>query len=211
MENNYFYINANSISKELCKKIIDMFDSDENKYEGVTFGGLNKNIKDTNDLMIPNSPNESGFDKWTKIQKFLENELAKNTREYVKILDDLINKNHKKENTSREYYTFGKKPLINDKFMIQMYTKQKGRYIYHDDFHNDYKNKRYRVVTYLWYLNTVEEGGETEFWGTHTIKPETGKLLLFPASWTFPHRGKIPLSHDKYIITGWLYYLQEQL
>jgi len=188
-----------------------MFESDENKYEGVTFGGLNKNIKDTNDLIIPNSPNKTGFEKWSKIHKFLENELAKNTREYVKILDDLINKNHKKENNSREYYTFSKKPLMNDTFMIQRYTKQKGRYIYHDDFHNDYKNKRYRVVTYLWYLNTVEEGGETEFWGTHTIKPETGKLLLFPASWTFPHRGKIPLSHDKYIITGWLYYLQEQL
>jgi hypothetical protein len=205
MENNYFYINSNSISKELCKKIIDMFDLDKNKYEGVTFGGLNKNIKDTQDLVIPNTPNISGFDKWSKIQKFLEKELAKNTREYVKILDDLINKNHNKENTARDYYTFGKRPLINDSFMIQKYTKQKGRYIYHDDFHNDFEKKRYRVFTYLWYLNTVEEGGETEFWGTQTIKPETGKLLLFPASWTFPHRGKMPISNDKYIITGWLY------
>lgn len=204
MENNYFYINHNSISKELCKTIRDMFDSDENKYEGITHGGLNKNVKDTQDLVIPNTPNKTGFDKWAKIHKFLEKELAKNTKEYVKFLDDLVIKNHEKENTNSEYRTFGN-VLSNESFMIQRYTKQKGRYIYHDDFRSDYDNKKYRVITYLWYLNTVEEGGETEFWGTHTIKPETGKLLLFPASWTFPHRGKMPLSHDKYIITGWLY------
>jgi hypothetical protein len=204
MENNYFYINPNSISKELCKTIRGMFDVDNNKYEGVTFGGLNKNIKDTQDLLIPNTPNKIGFDKWSKIHKFLEKELAKNTKEYIKILDDLVVKNHEKENTTSEYKTFGN-VLLNQSFMVQKYTKQKGRYIYHNDFRSDYESKKYRVITYLWYLNTVEEGGETEFWGTHTIKPETGKLLLFPASWTFPHRGKMPISHDKYIITGWLY------
>ena len=204
MEDKYFYINSTSISKELCKTIINMFDSDKNKYEGVTFGGLNKNIKDTQDLVIPNIPNQTGFDKWSKIQKFLEKELAKNTKEYTKILDNIVNMNHEKENTHNVYNTFGNS-LSNESFMVQRYTKQKGRYIYHNDFRSDWQNKKYRVITYLWYLNTVEEGGETEFWGTHTIKPEAGKLLLFPASWTFPHRGKIPLSHDKYIITGWLY------
>jgi Rps23 Pro-64 3,4-dihydroxylase Tpa1-like proline 4-hydroxylase len=204
MENNYFYINKNSISKELSKIIINMFESDKNKYQGVTFGGLNKNIKDTEDLLIPNTPDKSGFDKWKKIQMFLEKELAKNTKEYVKILDNIVNMNHEKENTDSEYKTFSNL-LSNELFMIQRYTKQKGRYIYHNDFHSDFEKKKYRIITYLWYLNTIEEGGETEFWGTHTIKPEAGKLLLFPASWTFPHRGKMPLSDDKYIITGWLY------
>ena len=204
MESNYFYINQTSISKELCKTIINIFNSDNNKYEGVTSSGLNKNIKDTQDLVIPNTPDKPGFDKWCKIYKFLEKELTKNTKEYIKILDECVIKNHEKENTTSEYRTFGDF-VTNDSFMVQRYAKQKGRYIYHNDFRSDYPAKKYRVSTYLWYLNTVEEGGETEFWGTHTIKPETGKLLLFPASWTFPHRGKIPLSHDKYIITGWLY------
>ena len=204
MENNYFYINKNSISKELCKTIITMFDSDKNKYEGLTLGGLNKNVKDTQDLIIPNAPNKTGYDKWSKIHKFLEKELSKNIKEYIKILDEMVN-NHEKENTTIGYRTFENNILTHQSFVIHRYTKQIGRYIYHNDFVSDFEEKKYRVITYLWYLNTVEEGGETEFWGTHTIKPETGKLLFFPASWTFPHRGKIPLSHDKYIITGWLY------
>lgn len=206
MENNYFYINPTSISRELCKTIINMFDSDNNKYEGVTFEGLNKNVKETHDLVIPNIPKKTGFDKWNKIHKFLEKELSENIKEYIKILDNVVNLNHEKENTTSVYHTFDIDKLTNESFMVQRYTKQKDRYIYHNDFRNHWESKKYRVITYLWYLNTVEEGGETEFfWGTHTIKPETGKLLLFPASWTFPHRGKMPLSHDKYIITGWLY------
>jgi len=204
MESNYFYINQSSISQELCKTIINIFDSDNRKYEGVTFGGLNKNIKDTQDLIIPNSPEKPGFDKWNKIRNFLDKELAKNTKEYIKILDELVNKNHEKENTVYEYTTFGDF-VTNESFMVQKYTKQKGRYIYHNDF-SCINEKKYRVITFLWYLNTVKEGGETEFWGTHTVKPEAGKLLLFPASWTFPHRGRMPLSDDKYIITGWLYH-----
>jgi len=204
MEKNYFYINSNSLSPELCKKIIEMFNNDENRYEGITAGGLNKNVKDTRDLVIPNSPQKTGFDKWQKIHKFLEKELAQNLKEYVKNLDNLVINNHEKENTTFTYKTFGN-ALSNENFMVQKYKKQKGRYIYHNDFSSDYKEKKYRVITYLWYLNTVEKGGETEFWGNYTVQPETGKLLLFPASWTFPHRGKMPISQDKYIITGWLY------
>ena len=70
--------------------------------------------------------------------------------------------------------------------------------------------QQYRVITFLWYLNTVEEGGETELLGSVNIKPERGKLLLFPASWTFPHRGKMPISHDKYIVTGWFHVSKDQ-
>jgi hypothetical protein len=51
----------------------------------------------------------------------------------------------------------------------------------------------------------VNIGGETEITGYIKIKPKTGSLLLFPATWTYPHCGKMPISNDKYIITGWVY------
>jgi hypothetical protein len=31
-----------------------------------------------------------------------------------------------------------------------------------------------------------------------------GKLILFPSTWTYLHRGVSPLFKDKYISTGWL-------
>jgi hypothetical protein len=98
-----------------------------------------------------------------------------------------------------------------DEFMIQKYNKLDGKYIYHNDSFVDFNKTRYRVFTYLWYLNTVTEGGETEFWGSYKIKPEAGKLILFPACWTFPHTGKMPISNDKYIITGWIYVNENKL
>jgi hypothetical protein len=43
---NYFYINQNSLSKELCNDIINYFEIEETgKYEGNTGGGLRKDIK----------------------------------------------------------------------------------------------------------------------------------------------------------------------
>jgi hypothetical protein len=88
--------------------------------------------------------------------------------------------------------------------LIQKYDKNKGKYIYHNDSRIDYKNKKTRMFTFIWYLNDVYEGGETEFINFKII-PERGKLVIFPASFVFPHCGNMPVSDDKYILTGWVY------
>ena len=112
---------------------------------------------------------------------------------------------YKKENNHDVGFKILGGSLHFDHFMIQKYKKNKGKYIYHDDFHCDSVKDRYRVITFIWYLNNIDEGGETEFWGDYKIKPKKGKLIFFPACWCFPHRGKTPISDDKYIITGWFY------
>jgi hypothetical protein len=56
----------------------------------------------------------------------------------------------------------------------------------------------------LWYLNTLEEGGETDFYNRGMVKAQEGKLIIFPACWTYPHAGVMPISDNKYIITGWI-------
>lgn len=61
-----------------------------------------------------------------------------------------------------------------------------------------------KLVTML-YLNTVQEGGETEFLYLHRrIQPRQGRLLIFPGAFTHTHRGNPPLTGDKYILTSWL-------
>jgi len=190
----YIYTAPNSIPKELCDDIISYYyEEGDNRYTGVTFSGVNPKIKDTLDFIIPvNVPITS---KWFKINNFLNKELSTHLRKYM---------NHVTKNN--EYELFDTNYFTETSFMIQRYLQNKGKYIYHHDFSIDFHEKKHRVITYLWYLNDVEEGGETELWGgEYKIKPEKGKLLLFPADWSFPHRGNMPISNNKYIITGWLY------
>ena len=202
---NYFYINKNSLSIELCKEIINLFEMEQfDKYEGVVAGGLNKNVKDTIDFLIP-TKNANNKPHWIKIRTLLDKELTNNVKEYIK---DINNSLTIEEQNSQYKYQLFTNAVSFETMQMQRYTKNKGRYIYHEDFSCDWAKKKYRVLTFLWYINDVEEGGETEFWASHRIKPEAGKLLLFPATWTYPHRGMMPISNDKYIVTGWIY-LQE--
>ncbi len=54
------------------------------------------------------------------------------------------------------------------------------------------------------YLNTIEEGGETEFlYINKRIKAEKGRLIIFPAAFTHTHRGNPPIGQDKYIVSTW--------
>lgn len=62
-----------------------------------------------------------------------------------------------------------------------------------------------RVLGWMVYLNDVPDGeGETEFiWQKLRVKPEAGKFLIWPASYTHTHRGNPVYSCNKYIATGW--------
>ena len=69
-----------------------------------------------------------------------------------------------------------------------------------------------RFVAFLFYLNTVEIGGETQFGKDQahpcvTIPAVTGRLLMFPPLWTHPHWGCKVTSGPKYIVSGYLHYL----
>ena len=54
------------------------------------------------------------------------------------------------------------------------------------------------------YLNTIKEGGETEFlYQNKRIKAVQGTLLIWPAGYTHVHRCNPPIGQDKYILTSW--------
>ena len=63
-----------------------------------------------------------------------------------------------------------------------------------------------RFITGFIYLNEPE-GGETVFPGLDlSVAPETGKLIVFPPLWPFPHEGRPPRSSPKYILHTYLCY-----
>lgn len=69
----------------------------------------------------------------------------------------------------------------------------------------------HRYLVFLWYLNDVEEGGETEFCDLGIQVPaRAGKLLVFPPYWMFQHAGRPPISGDKYILSMYLLFPQQR-
>ena len=61
-----------------------------------------------------------------------------------------------------------------------------------------------RHLAFQTYLNTVDDGGETEFvYQQYKCKAVKGKTLIWPADWTHSHRGIVSSTESKYIITGW--------
>lgn len=61
-----------------------------------------------------------------------------------------------------------------------------------------------RHLVFMTYLNTVTDAGGTEWYHQDLyINPVQGKTVIWPADWTFTHRGIPSPTQEKYIITGW--------
>ena len=90
---------------------------------------------------------------------------------------------------------------------IQKTAPTQGYHFWHCE-HDAIGDGNDRILSWILYLNDVEEGGETEFlYQSLRFKPKAGTFLLFPAHFTHTHRGNPPLSGVKYIATGWIQYL----
>ena len=195
----YIYQKENAISLELCKEIIELYESMPNKYFGHTASGIQRNIKNTIDYNIPIKSSKWAtkyeYDLWKNISNLLLKTLNNNIEKY---LNDI--------SMCYEYPNY--KNIFVDTLLMHKYESGCGEYKVHTD--NECKNLENnipvdRIVTFIFYINDVYEGGETEIWKNTKIIPKAGKLLLFPACWTFPHAGKMPISNNNYIITGWFY------
>ena len=89
--------------------------------------------------------------------------------------------------------------------LMKRYLKGVGGYhAYHEDQGEDAPHTL-RALVIMFYLNTVKEGGETEFYHQNLkVSPEKGKVVIFPTYFTHLHRGNIPISEDKYICNFWV-------
>jgi hypothetical protein len=88
---------------------------------------------------------------------------------------------------------------------IQKTLPGQGYHLWH--FEQDRRESANRICAWGLYLNTVEQGGETEWlYQSMRIPAEQGSLVLWPAAYTHVHRGNPPLSGEKYLMTGWVEY-----
>lgn len=93
-------------------------------------------------------------------------------------------------------------PLTSDLVMKRYRPGVEERFQLHFDAIHHVSN-RYLVL--LWYLNDVDEGGETRFPQLdHRVRARAGTLLMFPPYWMYQHEGVAPVSGDKYILSTYL-------
>ena len=183
--NDFVYIQKNELNKSFCEHVIDKFEKDDRKKQGIVGGGLRTDIKRSTDLSITHS---SGYEEEDKI--FYDN-LNKNILNYEKTRGKIYHKFILEETATQKVEDSG--------YQIQR-TKPGEYYVWH----HDQASFRSRRLTYIWYLNDIHDGGYTQFNTGLQIQPEVGKIMIFPALWPWMHRGYPPKTETKYIVTGWL-------
>jgi len=189
-----------ALTKEFCEKLIKLFEDpgvQRLASPGSTIGGENVEVKNSLDLDILGRPD---FDDFT-------NELARVSNENIeKYIWQWDNPDDFKFDSNLLFGADGTHyPIWN----VQKYAKGKGHY---KGWHCESvagarvkEGRHYRVMTSMFYLNDVEEGGETSFlYSGLKVVPKAGTFLCWPATWPWIHSGAVPTSNDKYIVTTWL-------
>ena len=173
----------NALPEKLCNEMIRRYEQDNNKkVEGVFQSGDEMirvpSVKGSLDLTL-DGPN------WSDINNDIIKYLRLHMDSYLNFL--------KYGFPEQEIHALGN--IINlQKFKIDDFEIQKTRkndnYKWHYDDIYICSNTCVQLRI-IYYLNTLDyhEGGTTKFYNGRSIKPEVGKLLIFPASWTYIHSG----------------------
>ena len=175
-----------ALELNFCKEVIQKFNKDKRVIEGQVGSEpgkecLNKSIRQTQIL------NLSCFEDWKYEDNVFFTSLSGHLEEYLNYVNKIFHK------------TPFDCPPVDSGYEIQK-TIPAGFYKWHIDTINN--TVPMRKLTYMWYLNSCEEGC-TEFAFGQKIKPEAGKLLIFPSTWPYVHQGTPPKT-TKYVCTGWL-------
>lgn len=171
-----------ALSPDLCRRIVERFEASEaHHYEG-RIGQTQikaRDVKRSTDMTVSDKP------EWKDVDKIFFRSLAAALKPV------------------REHFPFFRGPFKDMGYAIQR-TSPGGYYHWHID--GGSHEFSYRQLVAVWYLNDVAgPGGETEFlYQKLKIRPEAGKLLLFPPFWTHEHRGVTLEQGVKYIATTWV-------
>lgn len=190
----FIYECEDFLPRELCEKLIKGFESNpEQQVVGQTHGGYNPYFKRSTDMKLSDV---HGIDKYTfdKIMDYM----YRSIKQYIQYCTE-----ESKADKGRG--------LIEDiisKSYIDVPQIQRSK---PGDFYRWHMDatliKGSRLLTYIVYLNDMEDdcGGTTDFLCGKSIKPKTGKLVVFPATWTYFHRGKRVEKGVKYILTSFVW------
>ena len=171
--------------KNICDDIVNLFESADVERRATS----------------NNKPRLTQFN-FTK-KSYLNEELHKTICQYLLSAVDHYRFNIK------SFYTFAPKNLYFEHFRVKRYKSEDADQF---DTHVDVGSvsDECRYLSFMWYLNDVVDGGETEFAELDLkIQPEAGALIMFPPIWMFPHKGHLLNSGKKYLLSTYLLYPEQ--
>jgi len=194
-ETNFISIYDNALTSKECESLIDYFESDDEfwsiRQEGKSFshsesGSVNKEMKDSQDrsMFVEIGGNYQ--------DNLINNIIAKSINKHIE--------KYKEENPEIDRLnSWAVRPAYN----LQKYKPGGGYHILHCENYNTGPHHN-TILVWMYYLNTVKEGGGTYFSNFDlTINAVEGRLVLWPPYWTHMHKGVVSKTFEKYIATGW--------
>ena len=176
-EKNFISIYDNALTSAECKFIRDYHDSDDYLLSIRQEG-----------MTLSDTVNK----EWKDQNNRVNNIIAKSIKEHIE--------KYKEENPELNLLN---KWVIRDNYNLQKYSPGGGYHILHCENYNT-GNHRTNILAWMYYLNTVREGGGTYFSNFDlTVNAEEGRLVIWPAYWTHFHKGIVSKTYEKYIATGW--------
>jgi hypothetical protein len=219
--NDFIKVIDKALSADLCQRIIAIFDNSVHLQIGKTGGGVDKSKKDSTDVSIQRHKEFAPIQQ--EVFAATSQHLVKYFEEYFFALIGPIALTIKHPVTgqptaltSKNFAEIGRTKaadLVQYLFRLgeinaQKYEVNKGGYPYwHSEVYpqSNSTDALHRNLLFMFYLNDVDEGGETEFYYQNAkIKPKAGRMVIAPAGFTHTHRGNVPTSNDKYILTSWV-------
>lgn len=185
----------NFLPESLCKRLIDNFEKYPDKKTGVvSYDGVTSIIPELKNSTEVCTCCTHGFENEHKeCKKYLD--------QAIRLYQLCLEKEYDYKQVKHTFETIIDEDILNYNYPTVIQKQTKGsKYAWHFDGGFDCKDFILMIV----YLNTLEpyEGGCTEFGHGRKIRPECGKIMICPASWTYPHCGNEVKGDAKYILTG---------
>tara|TARA_B100000282_G_scaffold263058_1_gene212854 strand:- start:151 stop:735 length:585 start_codon:yes stop_codon:yes gene_type:complete len=184
------YEKKNTLDKEVCDGMISWY---ENK---VSTGNTKKNYTNTSKFGRKDSSISlcQQFDSFKPFYNKINSIIHEHVERYFK--------KWRIEGNTNNYNITG--------YKLQKSTKGGGFTTWHSELDIfrlspiDFFKSCRRFGVWMVYLNNTDSGYTDFMHQKLSVKPETGKLVIWPAYFTHTHRANPDLKEDKYIITGWL-------
>lgn len=197
MSGNFIREYKNQFPDSFCDQLIGLLEDNDktgNAHQGASGkNNLNIGVKNSVDLdLLPDHTPGADQQLFLKFDSFLYEPVTNYVNSFI--VNRLGQKDYLTEENVRKSFVLLQPPKLK-----RYRAPHQGFHAWHQDWGiQPVQAKRMLVV--MVYLNDVEEGGETAFFHQNLkIKPEKGKMVIFPPYFTHMHKGMRPVSNDKYI------------